>query len=121
MKKTILMLLLFTIPPIFSGFNLSAQTWKTYPYHQPGAVLTFPNDEGYHPGEVVEWWYTNAHVVGSVTGKEYSYMISYFYYPTLGVQGFRIFNVADENSGQFLKHTDPMNYPTLAQDHLELR
>ena len=47
-----------------------AQSWQTYPYHEPGSVLDFPDDEGAHPDEPIEWWYTNARVTGLETGTE---------------------------------------------------
>ncbi len=102
------------------SFCSNAQAWKTYPHHQAGSVLTFPNDEGYHPGEVVEWWYTNAHLKGDVTGTDYALMLTYFYYDTLIYDGFRIFELSNENTGQFITETQPCTYPTLAQDHLEI-
>ena len=100
--------------------TVEAQQWNQYPYEPTGTDLTFPADEGYHPGEPVEWWYTVGHVTGDVTGTEYSYMLTYFYYPTLGVDGFRILNLANDATGEFFPETLPMNYSTLAQDHLEI-
>jgi len=29
--------------------TVGAQEWKTYPYHQEGSVIYFPEDEGWHP------------------------------------------------------------------------
>ncbi len=116
LHRYFLLLLLFCAT-IFSSY---AQSWKTYPYHQPGSVLDFPADEGYHPGEIVEWWYTNAHVTGDSTGTNYSLMLTYFYYPVAIFQGFRIFELSNENTGTFVTETAPCNYPTLAQDHLHI-
>ena len=70
----------------------TSQSWKTYPYHEAGSVLNFPEDEGAHPDEPIEWWYTNARVTGLETGTEYSFMLTYFHYPVLGFDGFRILN-----------------------------
>ncbi|MCB0572154.1 MAG: T9SS type A sorting domain-containing protein [Phaeodactylibacter sp.] len=98
-----------------------AQSWKAYPYHQPGSVLDFPNDEGYHPGEPIEWWYTNARLTGLETGADYSFMLTYFHYPALGFDGFRIFNIANDDTGAFYDETRPVSYPVLAQDHLEIQ
>jgi len=103
------------------AFCTHAQDWKTYPYQQQGSVLTFPDDEGYHPGEVVEWWYTNAHVTGDSSGKKYSFMLTYFYYPLFGFSGFRIFNISNDSDGGFYQETQPCQYPTLSQDHLEIK
>jgi predicted secreted hydrolase len=99
----------------------SAQSWKTYPYHEEGTHIYFPQDEGRHPAEPTEWWYTNAFLMGSTTGKEYSIMLSYFYYPAFGFDGFRIFNLADESTGLFFTETLPCVYPMMAQDHLNIQ
>lgn len=103
-----------------SIFSSNAQSWKGYPYHQPGSVLTFPRDEGYHPGEVVEWWYTNAHLTGDSTGTDYAMMFTYFYYPTFGFDGFRIFELSNENTGAFLTETTPCRYPTIDTTKLHI-
>jgi predicted secreted hydrolase len=118
MKKSILPILLAVI---FFPSLLSAQDWKNYPYHEPGSQLFFPDDEGRHPGEPIEWWYTTAQVTGERTGNEYSLMLTYFYFPTFISEGFRIFNVANETAGTFFDETVPCNYPMLAEDHLEIR
>ena len=98
----------------------NAQSWKGYPYHQNGSVLNFPRDEGYHPGEVVEWWYTNAHVTGDSTGNSYAMMFTDFYYPTLGFDGFRIFELSNETTGAFLTETTPCRYSTIDTNHLHI-
>ena len=105
----------------FLPLTLFAQSWKTYPYHQAGSVLNFPADEGHHPDEPIEWWYTNARVTGLETGTEYSFMLTYFYYPAFTFQGFRIFNLANEDTGEFFDETRACTYPLLAQDHLEIQ
>lgn len=104
-----------------SGFNLSAQSWKTYPYHEEGTLVFFPQDEGRHPSEPTEWWYANGFLNGLNSGKEYSFMVSYFYYPAFGFDGFRIFNIADETDGQFYPETLPCTYPAISQDMLHLQ
>ncbi len=116
MKKIItsFALLFFTIHFIFS------QTWKVYPYHEQGSVLNFPQDEGWHQPEPIEWWYTTAQVTGSTTGHKYDVMLTYFDYPQFGTDGFRIFNIADENTGQFYKQTSPCNYLVNSQTHQEI-
>ena len=101
-------------------FSSYAQSWKAYPYHQAGSVLNFPRDEGYHPGEIVEWWYTNAHLKGDSTGTDYAMMFTYFYYPTFGFDGFRIFELSNENTGAFLTETTPCHYSTLDTSHLHI-
>lgn len=106
---------------LFSGFNLPAQSWKTYPYHEEGTLIYFPQDEGRHPSEPTEWWYANGFLTGVNSGKEYSFMVSYFYYPAFGFDGFRIFNIADETEGQFYPETLPCSYPVISQDMLHLQ
>jgi hypothetical protein len=106
---------------VFIGNLAGAQSWKTYPYHEEGTLIYFPQDEGRHPAEPTEWWYTNAFLTGLTTGKEYSVMLSYFYYPALGFDGFRIFNLADETAGQFFTEALPCVYPVMSQDHLDIQ
>lgn len=108
---------------LFSGliFNAQAQSWKVYPYQPEGSLVSFPADEGFHPEEPVEWWYLNGTLTGETTGKDYSFMISYFHVPMYGFDGFRIFNLADETTGEFFPETLPCLYPTLAEDHLNIQ
>lgn len=116
MIKSLLLLAL-----VYITCNTSAQSWKTYPYHEEGTLIYFPQDEGRHLAEPTEWWYTNAFLTGSISGKEYSVMLSYFYYPAFGFDGFRIFNLADESDGLFYTETLPCVYPVMAQDHLNIQ
>ena len=109
---------------IFSAHTSSGQAWKVYPYSEAGTLLSFPADEGAHPVETTEWWYTVAHVTGDITGNEYSYMLTYFAYDTtlggLTFDGFRIFNLANETTGEFFPETLPVTYDTLAETHLQI-
>jgi len=82
--------------------------------------LSFPEDEGRHEGEPIEWWYAAGHLKGDVTGDEYSFMVSYFYYPVYGFDGFRIFNLSNENSGSFYRDTNPLVYNELGTDSLNI-
>jgi predicted secreted hydrolase len=116
MKKIITVFILLVVSSQF----VFSQAWKTYPYHQSGSVLNFPQDEGWHPPEDIEWWYTTAQVTGSTTGHKYDVMLTYFDYPQAGYGGFRIFNIADENTMQFNKQTSLCNYPVLSQTHQEI-
>jgi predicted secreted hydrolase len=97
------------------------QNWKTYPYQPPGSVLSFPEDEGFHFDEAIEWYYINGHVTGRNTGNEYSFMLSYFYMPAYGFDGFRIFNLANETSNQFHDEFLPCIYESAAEDSLNIR
>lgn len=106
---------------IISVAGAYAQSWKTYPYHEEGTVLYFPQDEGRHPDEPTEWWYANSFLTGQQTGKEYSMMISYFYYPALGFDGFRIFNLTDESEGQFFTDALPCVYPVMSEDRMHIQ
>jgi len=117
LKKIYIIILAATILPVL---QISAQSWKTYPYHQNGTLIYFPDDEGFHPAESVEWWYTVAHVTGDSTGNDYSYMLTYFSYDTLIFDGFRIFNIANETTGEFHEETMPVTYPVLEQTHLNI-
>jgi len=105
-------LLGYTIPT-------AAQSWKTYPYNEPGSVINFPVDEGWHPNEALEWWYTTAHVTGQTSGTNYSFMLTYFYEPTFPFDGIRIFNIANESTGGFYTDMQPCTY-ILAQDRLDI-
>ena len=98
-----------------------SQDWKTYPYAPEGSLLSFPEDEGRHTGEPIEWWYAAGHLVGDVTGDEYSFMVSYFYYPLYGYDGFRIFNLSNENSGAFYRDTSPLIYRVMGIDSLDIQ
>lgn len=111
---TFFLLLILNYIPVYS------QSWKTYPYQQQGSVLNFPLDEGWHQPEPIEWWYTTAQVTGSVTGHKYDVMLTYFDYPQFGSDGFRIFNIADENTGQFYKQTSQCNYAVISSSHQEI-
>jgi predicted secreted hydrolase len=114
MLRRIIFLLLICV-----SLNVHAQQWKTYPYHKNNSLLYFPADEGRHPSTSIEWWYTNGFLTGT-SGNHYTYMLTYFYNPVLGFNGFRIFNIANETSGQFYPDTKPCNYPLLSQNHLEI-
>ena len=104
---TILLLLL-------CSFQLKSQDWKSYPYTPEGSLVSFPVDEGWHPDEVIEWWYIAGHLDGTTSGTPYSFMLTYFYYPgdTFGISydGFRILNVGNDLSGEFHTETMLLNY-----------
>ena len=117
LKKFLLTCISFFSSIIF----ISAQDWKTYPYHPIGSSIHFPTDEGRHPTEPTEWWYTNAQVKGNITGNKYSIMLAYFYYPTFLIDGFRVFNIANETLNQFYTQTLYCNYSNLANDHLHIK
>ena len=116
-KSILLMSLLF----LFNINFLFSQSWKIYPYHQQGSLIYFPQDEGCHQAEPTEWWYTTAHLTGDSTGNEYTYMLTYFYYPYYGFDGFRIFNLAIESNNIFYDETLPCNYFVLSQDSLNIQ
>lgn len=102
-----------------------SQEWKAYPYTPEGSLISFPADEGRHPNETIEWWYMAGHLSGESTGTSYSFMLSYFYYPgdSLGLsyEGFRILNLANDDTGEFLTETMPVrSFQNLATDHLHL-
>lgn len=109
----------------FLGFflmlSLPGQTWKQYPYQPEKSLLRFPDDEGYHPGEPIEWWYINGHARGAVTGHDYSFMVAYFYQPVLILDGFRILSLCDETAGVFMSQACPCNYPVLDTGRMNLQ
>lgn len=104
---------------LVSNFCYS-QDWKMFPYKPAGSLISFPSDEGRHPSEPVEWWYTSGHLTGKLSGKTYSYMLTYFYYPALNFDGFRILNLTDNATGKFYQDATPVNYSGMATGHLDI-
>ncbi len=108
-----------TLTILMVGSMFYSQTWKTYPYVPAGSQVSFPLDEGRHSAEPSEWWYTIGHVVGATTGKHYSYMLTYFYYPYgTSIDGFRILNISDDDNLIFNDETKVLSYDSLATDKL---
>ncbi|HPF03142.1 MAG TPA: lipocalin-like domain-containing protein [Bacteroidales bacterium] len=109
-------------PAVLFLISLTAlpQGWKTYPFKPAGSLVAFPADEGRHPSEPTEWWYTSGHLTGQTTGKHYSYMLSYFYSPLSIFDGFRIFNISDDDLGLFYNESQALNYNILATDSLNI-
>ncbi|MBI2968585.1 MAG: T9SS type A sorting domain-containing protein [Bacteroidetes bacterium] len=110
MNKSICTATVLIIAAVFCFSDLFSQSpWQTYPYSPPGSVLTFPDDDGFHPdpSTTTEWWYINLHLTGSAPMyKQYDVMLVYFRFANM-----RIFNIA-ESSGTF--HTNVLQvYPTL--------
>ncbi len=97
-----------------------SQDWKTYPYHPSGSLISFSADEGRHAAEPIEWWYTSGHLEGVSSGKSYSYMLTYFYYPASIFQGFRILNITDDETGTFHQDMQPLNYTNLSTTKLNI-
>jgi predicted secreted hydrolase len=112
--------LLFLMIAFLTSSSCWAQQWKVYPYAPKGSLISFPADEGRHSSQPVEWWYTSGHLTNK-TGKTYSYMLTYFYYPTLGYDGFRILNVTDEATGTFYQDSKPLNYTFLSTSSLNIQ
>jgi len=106
---------------IFLAFNAFSQDWKTYPYTPSGSLISFPQDEGRHANEETEWWYTTGHLTGVKTGNKYSYMLTYFYHPRSGFDGFRIFNITKDETGQKFFETKAVKYDILSTDHLDIK
>jgi predicted secreted hydrolase len=113
-RFTLLLLILYTA-------KAYTQEWKTYPYQPTGSVLNFPEDEGFHFDESIEWIYINGNITGKNTGNEYSFMLAYFYTPAFGYDGFRIFSLAEETSGEFYDESMPCIYDTIAEDSLNIK
>ncbi|MGM0529169.1 MAG: lipocalin-like domain-containing protein [Bacteroidota bacterium] len=100
--------------------NIVSQEWKVYPYTPDGSFIVFPSDEGRHTAEPVEWWYTTGHITGENSGRTYSYMLSYFYKPVNNLDGFRILNISDDETGEFLTDTKALTYSILSTDSLNI-
>ncbi|PVD53441.1 hypothetical protein DC498_02670 [Terrimonas sp.] len=116
--KCIYLLLIATT--FLSSYSYS-QDWKTFPYTPAGSKVSFPKDEGRHSTEPVEWWYTSGQLKGVNSGKTYSYMLTYFYFPASGFDGFRILNIEDDASGKVYEETRPLHYTTLSTTHLDIQ
>ncbi|WP_299224637.1 lipocalin-like domain-containing protein [uncultured Psychroserpens sp.] len=101
------------------SFLASGQDWKVYPY-TPAGQVAFPNDEGRHASEPIEWWYSAGHVVGQTSGKSYSFMYTFFHYPQSGFDGFRILNITDDDTGTFLQDVKPLIYTTLSTTSFDI-
>ena len=108
------------ISAVLTGNFCYSQNWKVFPYTPPGSLISFPADEGRHTSQPVEWWYTSGHLTGSTSGKTYSYMLTYFYYPVLSFDGFRILNLTDDATGKFYQDATPVNYTDIATGHLDI-
>ena len=85
------------------------QDWKIFPYKPAGSAISFPKDEGRHGSEPIEWWYNSGQLKGATSGKTYSYMLTYFYYPASTFDGFRILNITDDATGKFYEESRPLN------------
>lgn len=117
MKPTILYLLLsLGLVPYYAH----SQSWKTYPYDPAGSQISFPKDEGRHTATSIEWWYISGHLTGATTGKEYSFMLTYFHYPKFGFDGFRILNISDDNAQILYSDTKTVNYDVMSTDSLHI-
>ena len=97
-----------------------SQSWKVYPYKPGGSLISIPADEGHHTSEPIEWWYTAGHLTGSQSGKTYTYMLTYFYYPASSYGGFRILNITDEATGVFYQDAKFVRYTTLSTSRLDI-
>ena len=105
---------------ILASTICSAQVWKIYPYIPKGSLISFPVDEGRHTSQPIEWWYSSGHLTGVTSGKTYSYMLTYFYYPVAGYDGFRILNITDDASGKFYQDSKPLNYTSISSTGLDI-
>ncbi|SDM35620.1 Por secretion system C-terminal sorting domain-containing protein [Catalinimonas alkaloidigena] len=100
---------------------VAGQAWKTYPYAPENSRISFPQDEGAHLDEPIEWWYTMGHLVGDSSGTRYSFMLTYFDYEVYGFDGFRILNLSNDDAGEFYQETLPINFTELAEDSLYIK
>lgn len=110
----------FCIFSLIFCLSTFAQDWKVYPYTPNGSLISFSTDEGRHTAEPIEWWYTSGHITGATSGKDYSYMLTYFYYPASIFDGFRILNITDHSTGEFYQDVKPVNYTNLSTSNLDI-
>jgi len=101
-------------------FSLRGQEWKKYPYRPVGSLISFPKDEGIHPIQPEEWWYTIAHLRGKTSGDLYTIMLTYFSKDTLGLDGFRILNFSNETKNRFFDNTRPCNFIRIDSTALDI-
>lgn len=102
-------------------FSSWSQAWKTYPFTPEGSLISFPLDEGRHTTEPIEWWYSIGHFTGKDSGTPYSYMLCYFYANQLGFDGFRIFSLSNEQTGEFWTETLPLKYDELSTSSMNIK
>lgn len=98
----------------------TSQNWKTYPFVPDNSLISFPLDEGRHENEPVEWWYSVGHFTGKTSGTAYSYMLCYFYTQQFFFDGFRIFSLCNEETGEFITETLPLQYSFLSTNSLNI-
>jgi len=120
-SKIVLEVFLFSIGLLFCMSEGISQSWKQYPYQPEGSAISFPVDEGRHREEPIEWWYIAGHLKGNVTGTPFSFMLTYFYYPAYGYDGFRILNLCNEESGEFFSETLPLHYTVMDTTSLDIQ
>jgi len=90
-KVLIVILFDFFLLPVL----LFSQDWQTYPYYPANTEISFPRDEGAHPGSKMEWWYVNFHLIADSSGTKYGVMVTYFNNQV------KILNITDETNGAF--------------------
>jgi len=117
-SKALVMKLLLSVLLILIVSIIYSQEWKTYPSYQTDSHICFPEDEGVHFDEPTEWWYLVGHVYGETSGDYYTIMLTYFYYPYQGLDGFRIFNLTNETKNIFSPQVLAVMYDFLAEDSL---
>lgn len=77
----------------------AAQTpaWKEYP--STAGPFTFPDDEGFHPAALEEWWYVNGHMI-SAGGDRYDFMVCFYKH------GIVVASLLDESRGRYYNHSE---------------
>jgi len=121
-KSSILLnVILLLIGLQFFTVQGQSQTWKHYPYQPEGSAISFPIDEGRHSSEPIEWWYIAGHLKGNSTGTAYSFMLTYFYYPVYGYDGFRILNLCNDDTGEYYSETLPLHYTIMDTLSLDIQ
>jgi predicted secreted hydrolase len=92
-----------------------AQDWKTYPYHEEGSLIYFPDDEGRHTSVITEGWYANAHVTGTTSGIDYTLILNYW---VDAAQPSRFLGILDDTNEEYYPEFLPANFTFISEDHL---
>jgi len=75
----------------------AAPAWKNYP--STAGPFTFPDDEGFHPPALEEWWYVNGHLL-SAEGNRYDFMVCFYKHGIVAA------SLLDVSSGVYLNHSE---------------
>jgi len=89
-----------------------APAWRQYP--STAGPFTFPDDEGFHPAALEEWWYVNGHL-RSAEGDHYDFMVCFYKH------GIVVASLLDESRGTYFNHSETFADVRREQGRLDLR